>query len=174
MTKALLQYRNTPSQCDHLSPAQKLFGQPIQDIIPAHRRAFAPQWQQSAEEAEQRALRHKDQAEKYYNQHARDLPELSVGSKVAIQNSHTKLWDVYGTITAIGLYRRYYIKTAGGRVLTRNRRYIRRRFPVVPPESQHTPQPAPVPPPPPVPTPPRRSSRPHTRPPRLIEEIGST
>ena len=141
VTKALLQYCNTPSQCDHLSPAQKLFGQPIQDIIPAHRR---------------------------------DLPELSFGSKVAIQNSHTKLWDVYGTITAIGPYRRYYIKTAGGRVLTRNRCYIRRRFPVVPPESQHTPQPTPVPPPPPVPTPPRRSSRPHTRPPRLIEEIGST
>ena len=176
MTKALLQYRNTPSQSDHLSPAQKLFGHPIQDTIPAHRRAFAPQWQQDAEEAEQRALHHQDQAEKHYNQHARDLPELSIGSKVAVHNSCTKLWDIYGNITAIGPYRRYHIKTAGGRVLIRNRRYIRRRFPAAPPGYQHATLPAPAPSPTPdsATTPPRRSSRPHTRPPRLIEEIGST
>ena len=42
LTRALLQYRNTPSQQDRLSPAQKLFGHPIQDTLPAHRRAFAP------------------------------------------------------------------------------------------------------------------------------------
>ena len=176
MTKALLQYRNTPSQSDHLSPAQKLFGQPIQDTIPAHHRAFAPQWQQNAEEAEQRALHHQDQVEKHYNQHARDLPELSIGSKVAVHNSCTKLWDIYGNITAIGPYRRYHIKTAGGRILIRNRRYIRRRFPAAPPGYQHAilPAPAPSPTPDSATTPPRRSSRPHTRPPRLIEEIGST
>ena len=32
--RALLQYRNTPSRRDGLSPAQKLYGHPIQDIIP--------------------------------------------------------------------------------------------------------------------------------------------
>ena len=35
-------------------------------------------------------------------------------SKMAIQNSHTKLWDVYGSITAIRAYHQYYIKSAGG------------------------------------------------------------
>ena len=106
----------------------------------------------------------------------RDLPELSIGSKVAVHNSCTKLWDIYGNITAIGPYRRYHIKTAGGRVLIRNRRYIRRRFPAAPPGYQHATLPAPAPSPTPdsATTPPRRSSRPHTRPPRLIEEIGST
>jgi len=34
---ALLQYRNTPSHKDTLSPAQKLYGRPAQDTIPAHR-----------------------------------------------------------------------------------------------------------------------------------------
>jgi len=38
--RALLQYRNTPSRKDGLSPAQKLFGHPVQDILPAHHRAF--------------------------------------------------------------------------------------------------------------------------------------
>ena len=49
--RALLQYQNTPSRKDGLSPAQKLFGQPIQDALPAHRRSFALQWQKSTEEA---------------------------------------------------------------------------------------------------------------------------
>ena len=76
LTRALLQYRNTPSQRDHLSPAQKLFGHPIQDTLPAHRRAFAPQWQTTAEEAEQRAIHNADQVEHNYNQQARGLPEI--------------------------------------------------------------------------------------------------
>ena len=37
LTRALLQYRNTPSRKGGLSPAQKLYGQPIQDTLPAHR-----------------------------------------------------------------------------------------------------------------------------------------
>ena len=36
---ALLQYHSTPSRKDRLSPAQKLFGHPVQDILPAHHRA---------------------------------------------------------------------------------------------------------------------------------------
>lgn len=90
LTRALLQYRNTPSQLDQLSPAQKLFGQPIQDTLPAHRRDFAPQWQISVEEAEKHAITHAKQVEHYYNQHARALPEIHVGSNVAIQNTITK------------------------------------------------------------------------------------
>ena len=121
---ALLQYRNTPSQRDRLSPVQKLFGQPIQDTLPAHHRAFSPQWLKSAEEAEKHAITSAEQVEHYYNQHARVLPEIGVGSNVAIQNSVTKLWDIYGIITAIGPHCRYYIKTASGRVLVRNRRYL--------------------------------------------------
>ena len=46
LTRALLQYRNTPSRKDDLSPAQKLFGRPVQDTLPAHRRSFCSEWQQ--------------------------------------------------------------------------------------------------------------------------------
>ena len=47
MCRALLQYRNTPSRKDGQSPAQKLYGRPIQDTLPAHRRLFSPEWQRS-------------------------------------------------------------------------------------------------------------------------------
>ncbi len=50
LARALLQYRNTPSKRDGLSPVQKLFGKPMQDTIPAHHRVFAPQWQHSTQE----------------------------------------------------------------------------------------------------------------------------
>ena len=48
----LLQYWNTPSQKDGCSPAQKLFGHPIQDTLPAHCHSLAPQWQNSVQEVE--------------------------------------------------------------------------------------------------------------------------
>ena len=45
MCKALLEYRNTPSARDGLSPAQKLFGHPMEDTLPAHPRSFSQEWQ---------------------------------------------------------------------------------------------------------------------------------
>ena len=118
LTFALLQYRNTPSRKDGLSPAQKLYGRPIQDTIPAHRRAFSAEWQRNAKEAEQQASDHRENAETFYNARARNLPEIHVGCNVALQNSETKLWDTYGIVTDIGPHRRFFIKTQSGRFLT--------------------------------------------------------
>ena len=73
MARALLQYRNTPSQKDGQSPAQKLFGRPMQDTLPAHRRSFAPEWQRSTIEAEQLAANTLAHSESYYNAHAQQL-----------------------------------------------------------------------------------------------------
>ena len=133
LTRALLQYRNTPSLRDQLSPAQKLFGRPIQDALPAHHRAFAPQWQTTAEEAEKQVATKAKQVETYYNQHTRMLPEIRIGSHVAVQNTVSKQWDIYGVVTAISPHRRYFVKTSNGQVLFRNRQYLRRRVPLLPP-----------------------------------------
>ena len=119
--RSLLQYRNTPSRKDGLSPAQKLFGHPVQDILPAHRRSFLPQWQRPVHTSKSSAA--------YYNLHAHNLPDIHVGSHVAVQNPQSRLWDIYGIVTEIGPHRRYYIKTTGGRVLVRNRRFLRRLVP---------------------------------------------
>ena len=168
LTRALLQYRNTPSRKDNLSPAMKLFGKPIQDSLPAHRRSFSEQWQRSTIEAEKQALPVKNKAETYYNQHAHTLSDISVGSHVAIQNSDTKRWEIYGVVTDIGPNRRYYVKTQSGRVLVRNRRFLRRRIPasipgnsaLQPPATPHTSTPIP-----------RRSTRKRVPTKRLVEDL---
>jgi len=36
LCKSLFQHRNTPSRKDGLSPAQKLYGKPVQENLPAH------------------------------------------------------------------------------------------------------------------------------------------
>ena len=83
---SLLQYRNTPSRKDGLSPAQKLFGHPVQDIVPAHQRSFLPQWQQTTQEAAQQAEDTSKLSAAYYNIHAHNLPDIHVGSHVAVKN----------------------------------------------------------------------------------------
>ena len=52
LCRALPQYHNTPSRKDGLSPAQNLYGHPIQDTLPAHRRSFSPDWQRSSQEVD--------------------------------------------------------------------------------------------------------------------------
>ena len=117
LSRALLQYRNTPCRKDGRSPAQKLFGHPVQDSLPAHRRSFAQEWQKSIQEAEATAAQTQQAAEASYNQHTRCLPDLQVGNHVAVQNAASKMWDIYGTVTAIGPYMRYFVKTQNGSVL---------------------------------------------------------
>ena len=142
--RALLQYRNTPSCKDGTSPAQKLYGHPVQDILPAHRRSFSRQWQQKSQEVEEQAKQTLQSSEAFYNTHAHPLPDINVGSHVAIQNHQSKLWDIYGVVTDIGPHRRYYVKTGSGRVLVRNRRFLRRRIPLSIPTSQQQSNPAAV------------------------------
>ena len=167
LTQALLQYRNTPSRKDGLSPAQKLFGHPIQDTMPAHRKAFLPEWQRTAAEVEKQAINTQETVEHTYNQHAHPLPMITVGSHVAVQSHNTKLWDIYGIVTEVSPHRRYFIKTQSGRMLVRNRRFIRRRVPLTPtsgtPQRDHL-HPAEAP---------RRSSRHQSKPKRLVEEMKS-
>ena len=139
LCRAILQYRNTPSRKDGLSPAQKLFGHPVQDTLPAHHRSFLPEWQRPISTAEQQRHDTLQSSATFYNSHAHTLPDINVGSHVAIQNSQTKNWDTYGVVTEISPQRRYYIKTKGGRVLVRNRRFLCRRIPTSIPI--HLPQP---------------------------------
>ncbi len=172
LARSLLQYRNTPSRRDGTSPAQKLYGHSIQDALPAHRLAFKHRQPDRSKE-----LAVDNYNQQYYNQKAHPLPEIHVGTNVAIQNPSTKRWDTYGIIIRIGPHRQYHIKMTNGRTLIRNRRFIRRRVPVtpqIPVEPPCTPpNPSPPPPHPPIqpPQPLRRSSRPHRPPIRYADEF---
>ena len=58
---------------------------------------------------------------------------------LALQNPQTKLWDIHGTVTKVGPHRPYYIRTHSGRILVRNRRFLRRRVPISSTASATTP-----------------------------------
>ena len=62
LCRALLQYRTTPSVKDELSPAQKLFGHPIQDTLPAHTSSFTPTTQLQQDQARAKAEKVQQQA----------------------------------------------------------------------------------------------------------------
>ena len=173
-TRGVLQQRNTPGP-DGRSPAQIVFGRPVRDTLPAHRRAFDPRWQRTADEADAAAADMKDDAERRYNQHAKDLPALGVGSQVMVQNNVTKRWDRCGVVTEVDhRRRRYFIRLPSGRVLTRNHRFLRQRYAYAePPKPSHT---AAADKQATLKTAPaeqqlRRSTRIRTRPRRLIEEM---
>ena len=178
LSRSLLQYRNTPCRRDGKSPAQKLYGHPVQDSLPAHRRSFAPEWQRPINTEYTNYVLQK--AESFYNQHAHPLPDLSPGTHVAVQNPVSKAWDIYGVVTTISPHRRYFIRTQSGRVLVRNRRFLRKRTaisiyaPVEPtqvsPDLQQSIQPPLSTDPNPNQLAPRRSGRKTRKPARLIEE----
>ena len=147
-----------------MSPAQKLYGHPVQDTLPAHRWSFAPEWQQTAGQTESLMETSQKVATQYYNRTAHNLPEIAVGSNVAVQHPRTKMWDTYGVVKRIGPNRQYHIHTKQGRMLIRNRRFIRRRVPASVPLQDGMPLPQSQPPLP------RRSGRSRRPPSRLIED----
>ncbi|ESO93653.1 hypothetical protein LOTGIDRAFT_153103 [Lottia gigantea] len=128
---ALLQFKNTP-KADGTSPAVKVFGHPLRDNMPAHRRSFAPEWQKIIADADEKSSIHSNEVEKRYNKTAQPLLSLSVGNKVVFQNDRTKRWTINRSIIKIGNHRDYFIATDGGRVLRRTRKFLRRRYPLVP------------------------------------------
>ena len=87
-----------------------------------------------------------------------------MGSNVAVQHPRTKMWDTYGVVKRIGPNRQYHIHTKQGRMLIRNRRFIRRRVPASVPLQDGVPLPQSQPPLP------RRSGRSRRPPSRLIED----
>ena len=131
-TRGILQLRNTPGP-DGLSPAQLVYGRPVQDALPAHRRLFAASWQRASDAIEAAAAARREKIEQTYNQSARDLTELNVGSQVAVWEPRTRRWDRYGVVVEKQPYRRYLVRLSSGRVLARNRRHLRRWYGHAPP-----------------------------------------
>ncbi|KAF0314284.1 uncharacterized protein FJT64_015262 [Amphibalanus amphitrite] len=157
LDRSLLELRNTP-RADGRSPAQVLFGHPLRSGVPTHHRAFAPEWQRAAAVCEEKAAELQEQAVRCYNKSTRRLPALKLGSRVDIQDPTTGRWNRIGVIVGVGQRRTYLVKTASGRVLWRNRRYLRPYRPLLteptPPVAPSAPRPpaagAPQPPPPPA------------------------
>ena len=162
----LLELRNTP-RADGQSPAQVLFGHPLRSNIPVHHRSYQSEWQKSEQrEARRDCLQRK--AEAKYNQTAKDLPELIVGNHILLQDRRTGRWTVKGKIIEVGVNRNYFIKKSNGGTTWRNRKFIRKQFPIWnPPNVEHTrnhPVHHDTPPSPTVPVVPTKPDNVHTSP----------
>ena len=108
---------------------------------------------------------------------AHGLSKLVIGTPVVIQNDKSKLWDRSGVVVDVGSHRKYFIRLPSGRILTRNRRFLRRRYsPTFLSDNTEQQQQLPSPPSNPASAPvsstkqqPRRSTRVKKKPDRLIE-----
>ena len=129
--RGLLELRNTP-RADGRSPAQVLFGHPLRSAIPAHHRSFAVEWQRAAEECDAKAEHLRLQAKEHHDATARPLPCLNIGTYVDVQDHVTRRWDKLGVIVGIGSHRDYLVKMGSGRVLRRNRKFLRSHRPFIP------------------------------------------
>ena len=90
------------------------------------RLAFDEKWKILSDKADEKQASIREKAQAYYNTNARDLKPFSVGTHIHIQDTISKKWDRTGIIVGVGERRNYRIKLPSGRVLWRNRRYLRR------------------------------------------------
>ena len=134
--RALLQLRNTPDPDCDLSPAQILFGRPIRDSLSFVNRLekysnphVRPMWREAWANKEEALRTRFTKSSEALNEHAKELPPLSVGDRCFIQNQtgrHPTKWHRTGSVVEAGRHDQYLIKVDGsGRLTKRNRRFLR-------------------------------------------------
>ena len=136
VSRALLQYRNTPLQEINLSPAQILYGRMLKDLTPTLPELYRirPEWRLQAEEREFALKKRNSKMIERYNRGTRTLPELDISDHVAVQNQrghYSKRWDKTDKIVEKLPFRQYKIRMDGsGRITLRNRRFLKEIQPV--------------------------------------------
>ena len=140
IARALMQHRNTPDSEYGISPAQLVFGRPLRDFLPIRPGDFSPSevWIDDREKRELANRKRFLRGSERWSAHTRDLPPLSPGSRVIIQNQHgagkiAKRWDKTGIVIEDLGFNKYRVKVDGsGRITDRNRQFLRKFTPVTP------------------------------------------
>ena len=120
----LLEWRNTPREAG-LSPAQIVFGHSLRSLVPAHRRSFHRKWHKTLEDFNRTVFEKKKISEDRYNLTSKPLLHLHMGEEVRIQNPKSKIWDECGTVVGVGKNRDYLIKLPNGKIMWRNRKFLK-------------------------------------------------
>ena len=120
----LLELRNSP-RADGLSPSQRLFGAPLRSQVPAHWRSFEKKWQVNADQADRKRLKSKAKRKFYYDRLTRKREDLKPGSHVIVQDPVTGKWDKFAMVVGAPDRRRYHLRFPSGRVLWRNKKFLR-------------------------------------------------
>jgi hypothetical protein len=146
---AMLQLRNTPDPDCNISPAEVVFGKPLNDAFSFINRLekytnrnIRPLWRH-AWAAKEEALRTRvAQSMESLKEHARPLRPLATGERVFLQNQHgnnPNKWDRSGTVMESLGNDQYWVKVDGsGRLTRRNRRFLRAYTAIDPNINQRT------------------------------------
>ena len=70
-------------------------------------------------------MRRQQKQKQYYDRNSKDLKELKQGDKIIVQNVKTKLWEPAIILCKTENPRSYKIKTNNGRILIRNRKFLK-------------------------------------------------
>ena len=144
LTRALLQYRNTPDRASGMSPAEMLLGRQLRDFLPGTSltpplRTFSDlrrTWRDVAEWREKALCRRATADHERLAARTSDLAPLQAGQTVLVQNqtgNRPLQWDRRGVIVEVLPYRQYKVMLDGSRQLTlRNRKFLRAFKPVSP------------------------------------------
>jgi hypothetical protein len=130
VSRALLQYRNTPIKHLGLSPAQILFHRDLKDQLPIDPRKLKPhkQWIDAAMRREEAFSSRNSMLTQQYNLGTRFHSVIPIGYNVLIQDTGSiskHRWNKSGTVVERE-GRKYLIRMHGsGRIISRNRKHIK-------------------------------------------------
>ena len=89
---ALLELRYTPVNEQLGSPAQRLMGRCTKTLLPTSSRSLIPQTIKP--EIVRNQLKRQDKQKQYYDQHAKQLPELKKGDKVRLRSRNISIMTI--------------------------------------------------------------------------------
>ena len=119
-------YRNSPRYGGR-SPAELLLGHNARDGVPTHHSAYDVKWKQAFRTLDHTAETQRGKLEANYDQRSHRLRPLPSGTPVWVQHNATKRWTMPGTIVESLPKGEYLVRKPSGRILRRNRVFLRER-----------------------------------------------
>ena len=133
VSRALLQYLNTPLRGVTESPAKIVFGRAIRDSLPNS--PMRKSWTNQNHHMELGMAKIRVEAKERLDEKAKNLAPLEVGAHVQIQNQagpKPTRWDKTGTVVESHGHRQYSVRVDGSwRVTLRNRKFLKSVEPIV-------------------------------------------
>ena len=114
------------------SPAELVYGHWVREPLPVHRASLEdPRWAKDPVDLDIRAEVTKEKLRETYDEHARDLEPLPIGTPVSVleRDANGKpLFRNTGVVVEVKPKRMYKIKQDKGGYIERNRRHLLRRY----------------------------------------------
>ncbi|KAL5020231.1 hypothetical protein ScPMuIL_003123 [Solemya velum] len=121
--KAILEWRNTPTEGFNSSPVQRLMSRRTQSSIPMSAELLKPK---VIEGVKKDITAKRQKAKGYYDMHAKKLPDLQIGEPVRVQLNPTlkeNKWQLGTCVEQVSP--RSYVVDINGTAYRRNRKHIR-------------------------------------------------